>query len=219
MTTQAKTRRKSPTPRGATRSGGRTERVRKAVLSAVLARLKEGDRQFSFQDIANDSGVHVTTIYARWPERASLVLAAYEEHMRKLEIDLTGQWETDLHALGVAIRNFLNDPVEIMVNKMLITAGDDLYQDRMVQRFVSLVGDLAAPLEAAKQQGLVRPEVDSDLIISLIIMPILGLILYTGQAPDDAYVRKLIDHLIHACKTATGDTPPAAPRRRPRPRA
>ena len=200
MAAQSQRKRKSPTPRGETRPGGRTERVRKAVLSAVLGRLNKGDLEFSFQDVANDAGVHVATVYARWPERASLVMAAYEEHVRKLDIAFTGQWEADLHTLGRALRNFLNDPVEIAANKLLITAGDEAYRDQMVERFASVARDLAAPLEAAKNQGAIRSGVDSVLVVYMIIAPIVSLIMFTGQVPDDTYVSNIVDHLIHACR-------------------
>ncbi|HLG89303.1 MAG TPA: TetR-like C-terminal domain-containing protein [Alphaproteobacteria bacterium] len=174
--------------------------MRNAVFSAVLDRLKDGDSNFSFQDIAKDAGVHVATIYARWPERASLVMAAYEEHMRKLDIPSTSKWESYLHKLGIALRDFLNDPVEITANKLLITAGDTAYRDQMVRRFASVAGDLAKPLEAAKAGGRIRAEVDCVLVVYMIIAPILSLIMFTGQVPDDAYVRNIVDHLIHACR-------------------
>ena len=195
-----KTKKTAVAVRGEIRPGGRTERVRKAVLSAVLARLKTDDLNFSFQDIASAAGVHVTTIYARWPERASLVMAAYEEHIKKLEVALGGDWEADIHAVGIALRDFLSDPVELAANKLLITPGNDAYREQMVRRFCAVVRILAAPLEAAKMRGLVKPCIDSTFVVQMIVSSLLTLITFTGQIPDDIYVQRLVDHLIAACR-------------------
>ena len=200
MTTRPQVNRKIPTPRGGTRPGGRTERVRKAVVSAVLGRLGCDDITFSFQDIANDAGVHVATIYARWPDRSTLVMAAYEEHLRKLAPVVTGTWEKDLYLLGIALRDFLKDPVEVNSSKLLVASGDEKYKEQMTARFTSVSHDLAAPLEDARRRGLIRSNVDTFLVVNMIIGPLLSLIMFAGQIPDDDYVRKLIEHVIFACR-------------------
>ncbi|MEV3975004.1 helix-turn-helix domain-containing protein [Streptomyces sp. NPDC050698] len=49
------------------RPGGRSARVRKAVLAATAAELSErGFAAMTIEDIAARSGVHKTTIYRRW---------------------------------------------------------------------------------------------------------------------------------------------------------
>jgi AcrR family transcriptional regulator len=190
-----------PATRGAVRPGGRTERVRKAVLGAVLQRLEAGDLDFNFQEVARASGVHVATIYARWPERASLVMAAYEEHVLKLEVALTGDWEADFHRTGIALRDFLNDPVEITTNKLLITAGDDAYRQQMVKRFTPVVAELARPLEIARQAGGIRSDADPELIVGMLIAEILMLIMFVGTIPDDEFIYRIVDYLIRASRS------------------
>jgi len=190
------------------RPGGRTEKIRKAVLATVLRLLESGNTTFSFQDVAKDAGVHFGTIYARWPNRASLVMAAYEEHIRKLEVPFTDDWEANLYTLGTALRDFLNDPVEITTNKLLLSSEDKLFRDLMVNRFNLLAADLATPLERAKERGLVRKSADAVLVIYMLVSPIISLILYTGKVPDDNGVRSLVDHLIHSCRAHSADPSP-----------
>ncbi len=185
--------------RGRTRPGGRTERVRKAVLDAVLRRLETGDIEFSFQDIAKASGVHVATIYARWPERTTLIMAAYGEHARKLNVEVTGHWKSDLHRIGIALRDFLNDPVEIAANKLLIVSGDPEYKSQMVQYGTSATLGLAATLIIAKGNNKIRPDVDPELIVGMLTTHIVSLIMFAGQVPNDREVYKIVDHLIHSC--------------------
>jgi AcrR family transcriptional regulator len=194
-------RKEKPTAaRGLQRPGGRTERVRKAVLGAVLEKLRAGDGAFSFQDIANVSGVHVATIYARWPDRAALVMAAYEEHVRKLDLAFGGDWEADIHLMAFALRDFLKDPVEMTANKLLITAGDRAYREQMAERWFPLMDRLAQPLAAAQQAGKIRADAEPILIVQLLISEILTVTMFTDIPFDDAYLRRIVDHLIHACR-------------------
>jgi len=174
--------------------------VRKAVLGAVLAKLRAGDGTFSFQDIANISGVHVATIYARWPDRAALVMGAYEEHVRKLDLAFGADWEADLHLMAFALRDFLKDPVEMTANKLLITAGDRVYRGQMAERWFPLTDYLARPLTMAQQAGKIRGDADPILIVQLLISEILTITMFTDIPFDDAYVRRVVDHLIHACR-------------------
>lgn len=188
------------TTRGALRPGGRTERVRKAVLAAVLERLQAGDQTFNFQDIAKASGVHVGTIYARWPDRATLVMAAYELHVRKLDMEFSGDWEADLRRLAFALREFLKDPVEMTANKLLITTGDEAYREQMRVLFTPLTADLAQPITAAQQAGKVRADADPILIVQMLIAEILTITMFTSIELDDAFIERIADHLIHACR-------------------
>jgi AcrR family transcriptional regulator len=191
---------KSAATRGSQRPGGRTERVRKAVLGAALEKLRAGDGGFSFQDIAKASGVHVATIYARWPDRASLVMEAYEEHVRKLHLDFGDDWEADLHRMALELREFLRDPVEITANKLLITAGDHAYREQMAERFALVVNDLAQPLIGAQRAGKIRADADPILIVQILISEILTITMFTDMPLDDAFVARIVDHLVHGCR-------------------
>jgi len=191
---------KAAAVRGSLRPGGRTERVRKAVLGAVLEKLRAGDAGFSFQDIATASGVHVATIYARWPDRASLVMEAYEEHVRKLELSFDGDWKADLHRTALALRAFLRDPVEMTANKLLVMADDHAYRQQMAKRFTLVVHDLAQPLIQAQRDGEIRADADPILIVQILISEILTITMFTDMSLDDAFIARIVDHLIHGCR-------------------
>src|SRR5262245_19167911 len=61
------------------RLGGRSARVREAVLAAAFAELDEhGYRGFNIESVARRSGVHKTTIYRRWPTREALLVYALD---------------------------------------------------------------------------------------------------------------------------------------------
>src|SRR6201986_3287208 len=66
-------------PAKARRTGGRSARVRAAVLRATLdALLSCSADDLSIRDVAQRAGVHETSIYRRWGTRANLILDAVQ---------------------------------------------------------------------------------------------------------------------------------------------
>ena len=62
------------------RVGGRSARVRTAVLEHALAELAEsGYLSFNINSVAKRAKVHETTIYRRWPSKEELILDAVSE--------------------------------------------------------------------------------------------------------------------------------------------
>ena len=87
------------------RPGGRSARVREAVLAATAAELSErGFAAMTIEDIATRSGVHKTTIYRRWSTLSQLVAdAAIEVSATTVPIPDTGSIESDLREMARSI--------------------------------------------------------------------------------------------------------------------
>ena len=87
------------------RPGGRSARVREAVLAATAAELSErGFAAMTIEDIAARSGVHKTTIYRRWSTLSQLVAdAAVEVSATTVPIPDTGSIESDLREMARSI--------------------------------------------------------------------------------------------------------------------
>ena len=83
------------------RPGGRSARVRRQVLAAVLEELvAEGYADLRFESVAARAGVHKTTLYRWWPTKAALVSDALEPLVEaEAEIPDTGNLEGDLVAV------------------------------------------------------------------------------------------------------------------------
>jgi AcrR family transcriptional regulator len=65
------------------RPGGRSERVRSAVVMAALEELARGGySSFSCESVAERAGVNKTTVYRRWGTRENLMLDAMVEGAR-----------------------------------------------------------------------------------------------------------------------------------------
>src|SRR5438132_14252115 len=84
------------------RLGGRSARVRQAVLNAAFAELGEkGYDGFNMEAVARRSGVHKTTVYRRWPTRDALVVDALDSRGdRHSPISVTGSLRADLRVFA-----------------------------------------------------------------------------------------------------------------------
>src|SRR6476646_9810011 len=63
------------------RPGGRSARVRAAVLDATIALLREEGDAFGIPQVAARAGVHETSIYRRWGSREALIVEAVRAHI------------------------------------------------------------------------------------------------------------------------------------------
>ena len=100
-------------PAKARRTGGRSARVREAVLRATLdALLAGGSDDLSIREVAQRAGVHETSVYRRWGTRANLILdAVLSEVEAAVPVPDTGSLRGDLLALLSAIAAFITTPL------------------------------------------------------------------------------------------------------------
>lgn len=94
------------------RVGGRSARVREAVLQTTLELLAEGVEAVSIGAVAQRTGVHETSIYRRWGTKENLALdalLAYSE--QEIPLADTGSLHGDLVALGRLLAAYLASPL------------------------------------------------------------------------------------------------------------
>jgi AcrR family transcriptional regulator len=180
--------------------------VREAVVTVVLQQIKEGNLNFTLQDIARLSGVHRTTIYGRWPDRASLLAEAVAEHSSKLQIKLIGDWKKDLRRVAFAVRDFSLDPLEIVMNSLLASSTDLEWHAESNRYWSSLSERLAEPIREAQKRGEVRADVDPLLVIEILTSAIVARITIAKLPPNDEVVEAIVRHLIWACTAPGADS-------------
>jgi AcrR family transcriptional regulator len=88
------------------RPGGRSARVREAVIKAVLELLDDGElSELSVEKVADRARVNKTTIYRRWRDLYGLLGdALLELGMQHVPIPDTGDFERDLAELAALLR-------------------------------------------------------------------------------------------------------------------
>ena len=186
--------------RGSIRPGGRTERVRQTVAATVLQFIKNGEIEFTMQDVAEQAGIARSTLYARWPTREALIAEALTAHNASFQVKPRADWREHLHVIAIAFRDFSARPDEIAINGLIAHLGSGFVNEETFRQWRTISDEMVAPLALAQQKGEIRPEVDTLIVISTIFTTISGLIVMAKDHPSDAYVRQLVDLLIAGCE-------------------
>ena len=142
------------------RTGGRSARVRGAVLQAALEAMAEhGLDGVTISEIARRAGVHATSIQRRWGSRENVALDAMLTYSQeKLPIPDTGSLRSDLIAFARSIAAYLDTPLgEALARTMAATDDDPALVvrriDHAADRRVIASGSLPAAGRAAGAAG------------------------------------------------------------------
>lgn len=192
------------------RTGGRSARVRRAVVEATLEVLAARDVDgLSVTEVARRAGVHPTTIYRRWGDPVNLALdAVLSRTDAEVPTPDTGTLRGDLIALLHGIADFLGTPLgEVLVRLAQRPDRPDLEAARgrfWVERFE--VG--AALLQRAEARGEVRPGLDPVLALEALIGPMVLRRLLTREPLDATFISQSVDLLLGGIG---GEAPPGTP--------
>lgn len=186
------------------RSRGRPRReaARGAIIEATLALLGEGSFQAATMDaIAARAGVGKNTIYRRWDSKEELIADSLRELGSKLDPDREGDpYELLLEHLEDQAREFADPRVGPLLPGLLGELESNpefaaLWVDRVVRPRRQAIFDL---LEHARERGLIRDDVDPELIADLLIGPPFLRLLFPYAAPEvSGYPEKLLDAIWH----------------------
>jgi AcrR family transcriptional regulator len=181
------------------RTGGRSARVRAAVLKATLQTVAEhGADAVSISEIARQADVHETSIYRRWPTKERLVLDALLDYSEaKLPIPNTGTLQGDLVDFATAVTAFLDSHLgRALARAMAIAGDDDTLAAGRAQFWQSRLDLAGAIIVRAKDRGEVPADLDAALALELLIAPLHFRALLTRQPIDEQAIRQLVDLLL-----------------------
>ena len=181
------------------RTGGRSARVREAVLKATLHAVAEyGADAVSISEIARQADVHETSIYRRWPTKEHLVLDALLDYSEaKLPIPNTGTLRDDLVAFATAVTVYLDSPLGRTLVRSMVAAGDDDTLTAGRAQFWKSRLDLASAIIArAKDRGEVPTDLDAATALELVIAPLHFRALLTRRPIDEHDIAQLVDALL-----------------------
>jgi AcrR family transcriptional regulator len=178
------------------RPGGRSARVRTAVLEATLAELVEhGPGGASIEAVATRAGVHKTTVYRRWGTRDKVVAEALlEVSSREIPAPDTGSVVDDLRALMHATAVTITSPMGGALIRVLVAEADRVPQVRAVlhefweQRF-AVVGEV---VRRGIDRGDLPATTDVELLTERLIGPLYLRLLVTLRPVDAAYADEVL---------------------------
>jgi AcrR family transcriptional regulator len=174
-----------------TRRGGRSARIREAVLAAAREQLADsGYSGLSPGAVAARAGVDRATIYRRWPTRARLAADAVMDLARDaVPIPNTGDPTSDLRTFAVQVADLITAPDAIRLVAALAAArAEDPELRELTTSFWRMRFDAVAPLfrDASPDRN---PSPDRvDRAIETLVAPLHFRALLSGEPIDDALI-------------------------------
>ncbi|WP_221356801.1 TetR/AcrR family transcriptional regulator [Streptomyces beigongshangae] len=172
---------------GTVRPGGRTARVRAAVLRAagdVLA--EQGFALLDLADVARRAGVGKTTVYRRWGSVTGLVADLLGDMAEQsLPRTDTGSVLEDLRANAALVRRTLADPRQgALFRAVIAAAACDGRTAAALRRFYDVrVAEWAPCVEQGVARGELPAGTDAGEVVRAVSAPLYYALLTTGTAP------------------------------------
>ncbi|MFI6786763.1 TetR/AcrR family transcriptional regulator [Nonomuraea sp. NPDC050383] len=201
----------APQP-GAVRPGGRTARVREAVLQAAGDTLAEkGFDALDLAEIARVAGVGKTTVYRRWGTPGALaadLLADMAE--QSLPRARTGSVDQDLRDNARLVVRTLTDPRQGRLFKALIAASlCDEQAARALHRFYAVrIDEWAGCVTDAVERGELPTGTDPHRVIAAVSAPLYYALLNTGEPLDDAAADRAAAGALAAARAGVASMEP-----------
>ena len=175
---------------GTLRPGGRTARVREAVLAAVLGALAETRyRDLTVEQVAQRAGVAKTTVYRRWGSVEGLVLDLMRDQTaRRVPTPDTGDLDADMRALARGILAIYQDPAINALIASMVAAAVHLPEARQTlsEFFVTRITDMGIIAERAVSRGELPADTDTVEVIRMLGAPFYYRMFITGEPVDEA---------------------------------
>ncbi|MEV7994302.1 TetR/AcrR family transcriptional regulator [Streptomyces sp. NPDC086077] len=173
---------------GTVRPGGRTARVRAAVLRAAGDVLAErGFAHLDLADVARRAEVGKTTVYRRWGSVTGLVADLLVDMAEQsLPREETGSVLGDLRANARLVRRTLADPRQGALFRAVIAAAVcDERTAAALRRFYEVrVAEWAPCVEQGVSRGELPEGTDAGAVVRAVSAPLYYELLTTGVAPD-----------------------------------
>ena len=185
-------------PYSGARPGGRSARVRSAVLGAALDLLGEsGYDALSLPAVARRAGVHPTTIYRRWCSKQGLLadamLAYAEQHLPTPD---TGSLRGDIEQ---SIRDVIDVLSQKPVRELLSALAADAALAAERARFWSERASRAAPIiERAVARGELQVGLDPHDLMESVAAAVYLRALVTGRELDEAFIQRHAERIVAA---------------------
>jgi AcrR family transcriptional regulator len=172
------------------RPGGRTARVREAVLGATLSSLAGTRyRDLTVEQVAQRAGVAKTTVYRRWGSVEGLVLDLMRDlTRRRIPLPDTGNLDADMRGLARGMLGVYQDPALRAVISSVVAAAVHLPEARqtLTEFFARRNTQAAVIAERAVRSGELPPGTDAVEVIGMLGAPFYYRMFITGEPIDEA---------------------------------
>ena len=192
------------------RPGGRSERIRRSVIEATMAVLRDrGWDRFSIAEVASRAGVHETSIYRRWGTRERLATdALLETGEQDLPVPDTGSLRGDLAGFAAEISQYVSTPLGLALARAMATpTGDPAIAEASARYFQARFEIASVIIDRAVARGEIPAGADSALALEMLIAPLHFRTLVSHQPLDDELPGRLADLVISGLRGDADATP------------
>jgi AcrR family transcriptional regulator len=175
-------------------------------LAAAFEELAEnGFARATVAGVAKRSGVHETTVYRRWVTRENLFVAALLDRSADvIPAPDTGSTRGDLLAIAQGVIAYLRSPGGRAVIRAAMLPVDDAYANARKAFWARRLDALSPVVTRGIERGDLRADSDARLLLELLVAPIHGRLLLTGEPIDDDLADRLVDLVLNgAARPAT----------------
>jgi AcrR family transcriptional regulator len=179
------------------RLGGRSARIRNAVLEAALVLIgRDGVDEFSIAKLAKESGVNETTIYRRWGTIERLLLETLIERIDvEIPVPDTGSLKSDMTALLQSVIEFYSSPMGKILVRVLGAVATEAHE--LKQAFWSRRLKQIEPLiSRAVYRGELYSNIDVNLFFQTLIGPVVTRLFITGETLTSMLAQEIVNSLI-----------------------
>ncbi|HSA50053.1 MAG TPA: TetR/AcrR family transcriptional regulator [Yinghuangia sp.] len=178
-----------PAAPGSVRPGGRTARVREAVLRAAGDVLAEaGFEALDLAEVARRAGVGKTTVYRRWGTPGTLAADLLDDMATSSAARTdTGSVADDLRANARLVVRTLTDPRQGRLFKALIAASlCDAQAAEALHRFYAVrIAEWAGCVTDATERGELPAATDPHAVVAAVSAPLYYAFVNTGRPLTD----------------------------------
>lgn len=183
--------------------GGRSARVLDAVANAVLEELAEsGMEDFSIPKVAARAGVSSSSVYRRWPNKATLIAFAGDRMARKtIPFPDRGSLREDLLQVLLEVVETFHDPKSRALIAMAFSGSDSPEVQRAQTTYWKMRVEEQQPMfDRAIARGEITPDTDTGEIIERLAGP-LYFRFFISRRP---VTRQFLEHLADAALASAG---------------
>jgi AcrR family transcriptional regulator len=193
---------------GADVSHRRGEHVRRTVLAAAFEELAaNGFDGATVAGVAKRSGVHETTVYRRWVTRENLLVAALlERSAEAIPAPDTGSTREDLLTMVRGVIAYVGSAEGTAVLRAALLPVDDAYADAREAFWARRLDALSPVVTRGIERGDVRADIDARLLLEMLVAPIHGRLLLTGEPIDDDFAERLVNQVLTGVAAAPAES-------------
>ena len=173
--------------------------MRQTVLAAAFDELAaHGFDGATVAGVAKRSGVHETTVYRRWTTRENLFSAALTERSADaIPAPDTGSTRADLLTIVQEVLAYVGSPAGTAVLRAATLPVDSAYSDARKAFWTHRFDALLPVVTRGIERGDLRADTDGRLLLEMLIAPIHGRLLLTGEQIDDDMAERLVEVALH----------------------